>query len=82
MLGENSLLGALITWTYNSGWGYYLSGELGLVLLTVLVLSPRERIGSAPGIPGTGNVPAPNQLFSAVSRRFLIKSCAFLISTY
>ncbi|MGA8194872.1 MAG: DUF3309 family protein [Acetobacteraceae bacterium] len=32
------LLGALPTWPYSSGWGYYPSGGLGLVLLVVIVL--------------------------------------------
>jgi Protein of unknown function (DUF3309) len=32
------LLGALPTWPYSTGWGYYPSGGLGLVLLIVLVL--------------------------------------------
>jgi hypothetical protein len=32
------LLGALPTWPYSSGWGYYPSGGLGLVLVIVLVL--------------------------------------------
>ena len=32
------LLGALPTWPYSSGWGYYPSGSLGLVLLIILVL--------------------------------------------
>lgn len=32
------LLGALPTWPYSSGWGYYPSGGLGLILLVVLVL--------------------------------------------
>lgn len=32
------LIGALPTWPYSSGWGYYPSGILGLVLLIVLVL--------------------------------------------
>jgi hypothetical protein len=32
------LLAALPTWPYSSGWGYYPSGGLGLVLLIVLVL--------------------------------------------
>jgi len=32
------LLGALPTWPYSAGWGYYPSGGLGLVLLIVLVL--------------------------------------------
>ena len=32
------LLGALPTWPYSTGWGYYPSGGLGLVLIIVLVL--------------------------------------------
>jgi uncharacterized protein DUF3309 len=32
------LLGALPTWPYSGGWGYYPSGGLGLVLLVVLIL--------------------------------------------
>jgi hypothetical protein len=32
------LLAALPTWPYSSGWGYYPSGGLGLMLLIVLVL--------------------------------------------
>jgi len=32
------LLGALPTWPYSSGWGYYPSGGLGLILLIVLIL--------------------------------------------
>jgi Protein of unknown function (DUF3309) len=32
------LLGALPTWPYSSGWGYYPSGGLGLVLLVLLIL--------------------------------------------
>lgn len=32
------LLGALPTWPYSTGWGYYPSGGLGLVLLVVIVL--------------------------------------------
>jgi len=32
------LLGALPTWPYSSGWGYFPSGGLGLVLLIVVVL--------------------------------------------
>ncbi len=32
------LIGALPTWPYSSGWGYYPSGGLGLVLLIVLIL--------------------------------------------
>ena len=31
------LLGALPTWPYSSGWGYYPSGGLGLVLLIVVI---------------------------------------------
>jgi hypothetical protein len=32
------LIGALPSWPYSSGWGYYPSGGLGLVLLIVLIL--------------------------------------------
>ena len=32
------LLGALPTWPYSSGWGYYPSGGLGLVILILLIL--------------------------------------------
>jgi hypothetical protein len=33
------LVGALPTWPYSSGWGYYPSGGLGLVLVIVLILA-------------------------------------------
>jgi Protein of unknown function (DUF3309) len=32
------LIGALPTWPYSSGWGYYPSGGLGLVLIILLIL--------------------------------------------
>jgi hypothetical protein len=32
------LVGALPSWPYSSGWGYYPSGGLGLILLVVLIL--------------------------------------------
>lgn len=32
------LIGALPTWPYSTGWGYYPSGGLGLVLVIVVVL--------------------------------------------
>jgi Protein of unknown function (DUF3309) len=32
------LVGALPTWPYSAGWGYYPTGGLGLILLIVLVL--------------------------------------------
>jgi hypothetical protein len=38
------LLGALPTWPYSTGWGYYPSGGLGLVLLIVLILLVLGRI--------------------------------------
>jgi len=34
-----ALIGALPTWPYSSGWGYYPSGGLGIVLLVLLVLA-------------------------------------------
>jgi Protein of unknown function (DUF3309) len=33
------LLGALPTWPYSAGWGYYPSGGLGLLLLVLLILA-------------------------------------------
>ncbi len=32
------LIGALPTWSYSGGWGYYPSGGLGVVAVIVLVL--------------------------------------------
>jgi Protein of unknown function (DUF3309) len=32
------LIGALPTWPYSSGWGYYPSGGLGLIVLVLVVL--------------------------------------------
>jgi len=32
------VIGALPSWPYSSGWGYYPSGGLGLILVIVLVL--------------------------------------------
>jgi Protein of unknown function (DUF3309) len=32
------LVGALPTWPYSSGWGYYPSGGLGVVLIILLIL--------------------------------------------
>jgi hypothetical protein len=32
------LLGALPTWPYSSGWGYYPSGGLGLIVIILIVL--------------------------------------------
>jgi len=38
------LLGALPTWPYSTGWGYYPSGGLGLVLLVLIVLLIFDRL--------------------------------------
>jgi hypothetical protein len=38
------LIGALPTWPYSSGWGYYPSGGLGLVLIVIIVLLLLGRI--------------------------------------
>jgi Protein of unknown function (DUF3309) len=32
------LIGALPSWPYSSGWGYYPSGGLGLVVIILLIL--------------------------------------------
>jgi len=39
-----ALLGSLPTWGYSSGWGYYPSGGLGLVLLIIIILLVMGRI--------------------------------------
>ena len=33
------LLGALPTWPYSQGWGYYPSGGLGLILLVLIIVA-------------------------------------------
>jgi hypothetical protein len=38
------LVGALPTWPYSAGWGYYPSGGLGLILLIVVILVLAKRI--------------------------------------
>jgi Protein of unknown function (DUF3309) len=38
------LIGALPTWPYSSGWGYYPSSGLGLVLIILLILALMGRI--------------------------------------
>jgi hypothetical protein len=32
------LIGALPSWPYSSGWGYYPSGLFGLILLIVIIM--------------------------------------------
>lgn len=38
------LLGALPSWPYSTGWGYYPSGLLGLVVVIVVILVLLGRI--------------------------------------
>ncbi len=38
------LIGALPTWPHSTGWGYYPSGGIGLVLLIVIILLVTGRI--------------------------------------
>jgi len=38
------LVGALPAWPYSSGWGYWPSGGLGLIVLIVLVLALMGRV--------------------------------------
>jgi len=38
------LVGALPTWPYSSGWGYYPSGGIGLVVVILLILLLMGRI--------------------------------------
>jgi len=38
------VVGALPTWPYSSGWGYYPSGGLGLLLLILVILMLTGRV--------------------------------------
>lgn len=38
------VLGALPTWPYSAGWGYYPSGGVGLILVIVLILVLMGRV--------------------------------------
>jgi hypothetical protein len=38
------LIGALPSWPYSSGWGYYPSGGLGLIVVILLILLLMGRI--------------------------------------
>ncbi len=38
------LIGALPSWPYSSGWGYYPSGGLGIIVLILIVLLLMGRI--------------------------------------
>jgi hypothetical protein len=38
------LVGALPTWPYSSGWGYYPSGGVGLIVVILLVLVLMGRV--------------------------------------
>jgi hypothetical protein len=38
------LLGALPTWPYSTGWGYYPSGGVGLLLVILVVLVVAKKI--------------------------------------
>ena len=38
------LVGALPLWPYSSGWGYYPSGGLGLILVILIILAVAGRL--------------------------------------
>jgi Protein of unknown function (DUF3309) len=38
------LIGALPTWPYSSGWGYYPGGGIGLILVIIIILALLGRI--------------------------------------
>lgn len=38
------LIGAVPSWPYSSGWGYYPSGGIGIVLVVVIILLLMGRI--------------------------------------
>ena len=49
------LIGALPTWGYSSGWGYWPSGGLGLVLLILLILMVMGRLSRSAHTPHSGS---------------------------
>ena len=38
------LIGALPAWPYSSGWGYWPSGGLGLIVLIIIILALTGRL--------------------------------------
>lgn len=38
------LIGAVPSWPYSSGWGYYPSGGIGIILIIVIILVLTGRI--------------------------------------
>jgi hypothetical protein len=38
------LIGALPTWPYSSGWGYYPGGGVGLILIIIIILALMGRL--------------------------------------
>jgi hypothetical protein len=38
------LIGAVPTWPYSAGWGYYPSGGIGILLLIVIILAVSGRL--------------------------------------
>ena len=38
------LVGALPTWPYSAGWGYYPSGTVGIVLMLIIILALTGRL--------------------------------------
>ena len=44
------LIGALPAWPYSSGWGYWPSGGLGLIVLIIVILAlTRASLSRSPG---------------------------------
>ncbi len=38
------LLGVLPTWPYSSGWGYYPSGIIGIIVIVLLIMALTGRL--------------------------------------
>ena len=38
------VVGALPTWPYSSGWGYYPSGGIGLIVMVIIILALMGRL--------------------------------------
>jgi hypothetical protein len=69
-----ALVGALPMWPYSSGWGYYPTGGLGLLVVIILVLLLLGRIwsrsfGYAPAVAGVVTQPLLGSPRSSFRRR-------------
>src|SRR5256886_10449618 len=62
------LIGALPTWPYSTGWGYYPSGGLGLILLIPIILALMGRLRSRSNRLGSGRALRRDRFLQRIGR--------------